>query len=127
MLKARWEGNTLVVFTYNGWNQVRDKFTLDGGQLTISREIDGQTGGDDFPTGPRRLSTRSELTDLNKIHGIHPVPHDRPGFPYDISLEGKPSACRDAAGRTFPGATGNVTLTAGRNLRAVSQRAPRKA
>jgi len=55
MLKARWEGNTLVVFTYNGWNQVRDKFTLDGGQLTISREIDGQTGGTTSVTGPQTL------------------------------------------------------------------------
>ena len=43
------------MFTYNGWNQVRDKFTLDGGQLTISREIDGQTGGTTSVTGPQTL------------------------------------------------------------------------
>ncbi len=56
MVKARWEGSTLVVFTYNGWNQVRDKYTLNGGQLTISREIEGQTGGTTSATGPQMLA-----------------------------------------------------------------------
>ena len=55
MLKGRWEGDTLVLFTYQGWNQVRDKLTLNGGQLTISREIDGQTGGSTSVTGPQTL------------------------------------------------------------------------
>ena len=45
MTKGRWEGTTLVLLTYQGWNQVRDKLSLTGSQLTISREIDGQTGG----------------------------------------------------------------------------------
>lgn len=55
MVKARWEGSTLVVFTYNGWNHVRDKYTLNNGQLTISREFDGQTGGTTAATGPQTL------------------------------------------------------------------------
>ena len=55
MTKARWEGSTLVVFTYQGWNQIRDKYTLSGGQLTISREFDGQTGGTTSVTGPQTL------------------------------------------------------------------------
>jgi len=55
MTKGRWEGATLVLFTYQGWNQVRDKLTVSGGQLTISREIDGQTGGSTSVTGPQTL------------------------------------------------------------------------
>jgi hypothetical protein len=55
MTKARWEGSTLVVFTYQGWNQIRDKYTLNAGQLTISREFDGQTGGTTSVTGPQTL------------------------------------------------------------------------
>ena len=56
MTKGRWDGDTLVLFTYQGWNQVRDKLTLNGGQLTISREIDGQTGGSTAATGPQTLT-----------------------------------------------------------------------
>lgn len=55
MMKGRWEGATLVLFTYQGWNQVRDKLSLTGGQLTISREIDGQTGGTTSVTGAQTL------------------------------------------------------------------------
>jgi len=55
MAKGRWEGTTLVLFTYQGWNQVRDKLSLNGSQLTISREIDGQTGGTTSVTGPQTL------------------------------------------------------------------------
>jgi len=55
MTKGRWEGATLVLFTYQGWNQVRDKLSLTGSQLTISREIDGQTGGTTSVTGAQTL------------------------------------------------------------------------
>jgi hypothetical protein len=55
MTKGRWEGATLVLFTYQGWNQVRDKLNLTGSQLTISREIDGQTGGTTSVTGAQTL------------------------------------------------------------------------
>ena len=55
MTKARWEGGTLVLFTYQGWNQMVDRLSLSGGQITISREISGQTGGSTAASGAHKL------------------------------------------------------------------------
>lgn len=43
MTKARWEGDTLILFTYQGWNHFIDRLSLSGGQLTIRRDADGQS------------------------------------------------------------------------------------
>jgi hypothetical protein len=55
LTKARWEGGVLTLYTYQGWNQMVDRLSLSGGQLTISREISGQTGGSSAASGPHKL------------------------------------------------------------------------
>ena len=43
--KARWDGNKLVLYTWNtALNQLRDTMTLSGGQLTIARVTENPGG-----------------------------------------------------------------------------------
>jgi hypothetical protein len=55
LTRGRWEGDTLALYTYHGWNQMVDRLSLTGGQLTIRRELSGQTGGSTAAAGPHRL------------------------------------------------------------------------
>jgi hypothetical protein len=42
--RARWDGAQLVLFTRQGLNQMREILTLDGGKLTILRDLEAPPG-----------------------------------------------------------------------------------